>query len=791
MTVGWFRAAATSLVAVSVMVGVAQAQAIRIDIPAGDLGPALTAFARASGLQILADPSMTDGLKTRGVSGEMAPREALEALFAGTGLGFELHGDAVIVRGTAPAPAEPAAPAPTRMKPEAAAAPAGEAMEELTITGYRVRATAGGTRIVTPLKDLPMSVQVVNQELIKDLGARKIEDAIRFVSGINKVNRNDNLGRGERFAIRGFNSSLIMRNGVPYNVFSDTANIQQIDVVKGANSILYGFNDPGGLINYITRAPQAEAAYSVSQTIGSFDYYRTEADATGPLFGDTRYRLMAAYTNAGSHLENGKEEMVFINPVVDFALGEKTRLLLDYEYRETDSRYQRDAYPQVRDLAGVGIRYADAGTRYSPIFPDDRNIITAQNLELRLTHEVGEDTTLRLVGAHTEIDSDQFNMIGWAMVPGSDRLLERRNYLELNHQDTDFVFADLSTRFDTRWMTHQVILGGQYLRREGESFGRTGAYAPAIDVLNPPTDPAVRYYRPETRDQLAAGAVFVESAPTESKGFFVTDQITLADDRTHILVGARYDDLNGTDNTTPQAGVNYTVNDWLSVYGLYSESFRLNASYTLQSGEVRTFDPESGINKEIGLKLDLFDRRLSGTVALFNLTRENVLQVIASDDPLKPIFNLSGEERSKGVEIDIAGRIGPDFTVFASYAYTDSEVLTSTNPALVGAPLEGVAKNAVSVFGKYDFGAVGPGDLSANAGLLWRQGPILMTNNTPGNTPFAADSYTVLDAGLDYVLPSGLALSLKVTNLTDEAYMDRRAAYAAPRRINLVVRKEF
>ncbi|ACJ01463.1 STN domain-containing protein [Rhodospirillum centenum] len=198
MTVGWFRAAATSLVAVSVMVGVAQAQAIRIDIPAGDLGPALTAFARASGLQILADPSMTDGLKTRGVSGEMAPREALEALFAGTGLGFELHGDAVIVRGTAPAPAEPAAPAPTRMKPEAAAAPAGEAMEELTITGYRVRATAGGTRIVTPLKDLPMSVQVVNQELIKDLGARKIEDAIRFVSGINKVNRNDNLGRGER-----------------------------------------------------------------------------------------------------------------------------------------------------------------------------------------------------------------------------------------------------------------------------------------------------------------------------------------------------------------------------------------------------------------------------------------------------------------------------------------------------------------------------------------------------------------------------------------------------------------
>lgn len=782
MMFGRFRATAASLALASVMVCAAGAQTVDITIAAGDLTTALASFGRVSGLQIISDPAVTKGLTTRGVTGRMAPQDGLKALLAGTGLGFEMHGDAAIIT--------KAAAAPVPAKQAADAAPA-EQLEEVTVTGYRVQATAGGTRIVTPLKDLPMSVQVVNQELIKDLGARKIEDAIRFVSGINKVNRNDNLGRGERFAIRGFNSSLIMRNGVPYNVFSDTANIQQIDVVKGANSILYGFNDPGGLINYITRAPKADAAYSASQTIGSFDYYRTEADATGPLFGDTNYRLMAAYTNAGSHLENGKEETIFVNPVVDFALGEQTRLLVDYEYRQTDSRYQRDAYPQVRNLASVGIRYADAGTRYSPIFPDDRNIISAQNLELRLTHEFNEDMTLRLVGAHTEIDSDQFNMIGWAMVPGSENLLARRNYLELNTQYTNFVFADYSVRFDTSWMKHQVIVGGQYLRREGKSFGKNGAFAPAIDILNPPTDPAVRYFRPETRAQLAAGAVMIKNAPTESSGIFITDQITLADDRTHILVGARYDDLNGTDNTTPQVGANYTINDWLSVYALYSESFRLNASYTLQSGEVRTFPPEAGINKEAGFKLDLFNRRLSGTVALFQLKRENVLQVIASDDPLKPIFNLSGEEQSRGVEIDMAGQIGPDFKLFASYAYTDSEVLTSSNPALVGAPLEGVAKNAASLFGKYDVGTVGPGDLSVNAGILWRQGPVLMTNNTPGNTPFAAGTYTVLDAGMDYILPDGLAFSLKVTNLTDEAYMDRRAAYAAPRRVNLVVRKEF
>lgn len=197
---------------------------------------------------------------------------------------------------------------------------------------------------MTAVKDLPMSVEIVNRELIEDLGARKIEDAIRYVSGINKVNRNDNLARGERFAIRGFNSSLIMRNGVPYNVFSDTANIQQIDVVKGANSILYGFNDPGGLINFITKAPQDKPGYSVSQTVGTYRYYRTEADLTGPLFGDTNYRLVGAYTNSGSWLANGKDETIFVNPVVDIGLTDNTRLVLDYEYRRQNSRGLREGY---------------------------------------------------------------------------------------------------------------------------------------------------------------------------------------------------------------------------------------------------------------------------------------------------------------------------------------------------------------------------------------------------------------------------------------------------------------
>ncbi|PZO87568.1 MAG: hypothetical protein DI623_14480 [Sphingomonas sanxanigenens] len=674
-------------------------------------------------------------------------------------------------------------------KPVAQTTPAQEGTD-IVVTGYRVGETAGGTRIMTAVKDLPMSVEIVNRELIEDLGARKIEDAIRYVSGINKVNRNDNLARGERFAIRGFNSSLIMRNGVPYNVFSDTANIQQIDVVKGANSILYGFNDPGGLINFITKAPQDKPGYSVSQTVGTYRYYRTEADLTGPLFGDTNYRLVGAYTNSGSWLANGKDETIFVNPVVDIGLTDNTRLVLDYEYRRQNSRGLREGYPLLFDAKNVAYAYPDLGSRYSPIFPQNRNINKVQNFEARLTHSFTPTTVLRLVAAHTDIRADQFNAFSGNILPGSLTQTRTRVYLEQNRQKTDFLFADFSTQFSFLGMQHKVILGGQHLERSGQGYGRFSDYGPVWNIRT--NDYAVHYAIPATRADMMKNVRLTDTAPTKSSGVYIIDQISLLDDRLHVLAGGRYDRLNGVGRFTPQIGGNVRLNDWLSAYALYSESFRLNAPYTyLDTGEVVTFPPEVGQNREFGFKFDLFGHRLSSTLAFFSLKRTNVLQATASQDPLRPHLNLSGGERSRGVEFDVSGKISRSLSIFGSYAYTDTKVLSSSNAATVGAPLEGVAKNAASLFAKYDLGDVGPGRLSLNAGTLWREGPILLLNNIPANSLIHQDSYIVFDGGIDYELPGRLTFSIKSTNIGNKAYMDRRSAYAAPREVFFTIRKAF
>jgi iron complex outermembrane recepter protein len=797
-----FRAVLFCSASAIFLFGAASAQQRSFDIPADEAVKTIPLFARQAGIQIVASASQLDHVRTPAIHGEMDMHAALHKLIDATPLEIVTDNDGIITLRARTKTVE-------AQKAPATGEPIEEAPEKVVINGYQVKATAGGTRIATPLKELPMSVEVVNRNLIEDLGARKIEDAIRFVSGINKVNRNDNFGRGERFAIRGFNSSLIMRNGVPLNVLSDTSNIQQIDVVKGANSILYGFNDPGGLINYVTRKPQDTAAYSLSQTVGSFDYYRTEYDLTGPVasYGGVKlnYRLMGAYTDSGSWLENGMEKTNFINPVVDIHLWDATTLTVDYEYKRSNARFQRDSYPILYNglTNSAGLRddtlgYADAGARYSPIFPDDKNIDKVELLDIRLTHNFSDNVVLRLASTHSQGNVDHFNMIGYLTELNSDRMLKRRNLLEVAQQNTTFYFGDLTAKFSAPYSEHNLLVGSQYYRSTGDSMSVYGAYVPTQDILNPPSDPAVRYYRAETRDQLYAQGSFTRNHPTRSYGIFATDQIKLSDERTNILVGVRYDNVdNGSGagevtHYTPQAGASYLLFPELSVYALYSESFRLNPSTVLPNGNIISFPPEAGINREAGFKFELLEGGLSGTLALYQLDRSNVAQVTANGlDPNNPTISLSGRERSRGVELDVSGHVTEDLEIFGSYANANAEIVRSGNAGLNGAPLEGVSPNAFSLFARYNIGRFGPGDIQANAGVLWRDGPIYLANNSIASTGVVQKGYTAVDGGLDYRLnlyDAEWTLSLKATNLFDEKYMDRRSAYVAPRRIDLSLR---
>ncbi|MDZ4871165.1 MAG: Vitamin B12 transporter BtuB [Chroococcidiopsis cubana SAG 39.79] len=214
-----------------------------------------------------------------------------------------------------------------------AVTPDAKAEMEIVVTGeqesYAVPNASVGTRTDAPLRDIPQSIQVVPRQVIEDQGATEVDEVLRNVSGISQV---DGL-----FSIRGFDATD--------NFFSDGArvegsfrrtnlnlsNIEQVEVLKGPASVLYGNGEPGGTINFVTEQPLKEPAYAITGTIGNFDFYRSTIDLTDPLNDNKTilYRLNLAYENSDSFVDFVENKQFCVVPVLSFQLGKRTTLAFE------------------------------------------------------------------------------------------------------------------------------------------------------------------------------------------------------------------------------------------------------------------------------------------------------------------------------------------------------------------------------------------------------------------------------------------------------------------------------
>jgi iron complex outermembrane recepter protein len=231
----------------------------------------------------------------------------------------------------------PAAPEPADTAP-------GEEME-IVVTGeqdgYSVTDTSTGTKTDTPLRDIPQSIQVVPQEVLRDQNINSLEDATRNVSGVTGTRAS--YVRDGAVTIRGFQSSgftgNLLRNGLrdPRGGFGlEFANIDRVEVLKGPASVLFGLGSPGGTINIVTKQPLREPFYAVEGTIGNYDFYRGAIDLSGPLNSSKTiaYRLNAAYQDNKGFIDFQQDKIFFIAPVLSFDIGKNTKLTLEAEYRE-------------------------------------------------------------------------------------------------------------------------------------------------------------------------------------------------------------------------------------------------------------------------------------------------------------------------------------------------------------------------------------------------------------------------------------------------------------------------
>jgi iron complex outermembrane receptor protein len=734
---------------------------IRFDIPAQALASALMQFSAQSGLDLSAATDVVEGKRASELKGTYSTAQALHALLRGTGLRFIAAEGVVTIR-----PAEDAAAAapPTKQAMLLAQTPeaSGEQLEEIVVSVF------GRSRGET-LREIPQSVRVFDASFLGDVGATDLYNVLRFVP--SSANRRSQMGYNpQEFNIRGFDSMQTL-NGTSINTLNhslDLQNVERVEVLMGPASVLYGAMEPGAVINLVTKQPLDHHHWEFGTEFGSYDSYRFTADVGGPLSQRVGARLNVAYQDRESFLDHWSADKLFVAPVISFELSDRTRLT-------TEAVYSRDRAP-----AGPYVGYPAAGMltsnphgRYRRSFfiadPErdegvglDRK---AARLEARLTHAFSDRLSARAAVSYTYGRADEGDMLAAGFENDDFRTLRRFFFIGRNSKRDDLsYYLDLSGEFRAGPLTHQLSVGAEHLSLRGDNTaGRGGYFATPVDLFTP-------VYGSTLRNPLLLNGSKID---TSTIGVFLQDRIAVGE-RLDLIAGIRYAEIETSNLFIPAGaapdpqerseqsdwpsllGLLYEVTDSVSLFANRSKSF-LPREGTTQGG--RPFPPERSVQYELGTKFELGRSGLSGSIALFEIEKPDVL----TPDLANPGFEVPlGEVTSRGAELSLQGQLSSSWFVYASYGYLDTEV-ASADPELDGNELRLAPGSTFSLMTRYDFS----GGRLAGLGISGSAHRVGTRFINDGNS-LLLPSYTRIDLGVHFEATERLALSFLVNNLTDE-----------------------
>jgi iron complex outermembrane recepter protein len=573
----------------------------------------------------------------------------------------------------------------------------GEAEED----NYDVDDATTATRTDTPLRDVPQSIQVIPQKVIEDQKITRISDALRNVSGVTPQRGFGNLS--ELFNIRGFDNSRTLRNGFTSGtnngstVITSPNVVEQIEVLKGPASVLYGQVQPGGVVNYVTKKPLDEPFYNLEFTAGSFGFIEPAIDLSGPLTEDKKlaYRFNLSYQNGGNFRDFVDSEILVIAPTISYEFSDDTSLTFEYEYLDSNQTFDDGLPidPVVFDLP----RERFLGE------PNDFTDNTTHSFYLTFDHRFNDNIKLRS-GFSAQIADDSTSVFRLSEFEPETGEISRFFSEQEGFGDTLAWQTDLISKFKTGSVEHQLLAGFELVRNSGgtdnvsDFFDLEADVSLPINVFNPEYDTPI----PDSRNSS-----FNEKNTLNTLGFYLQDQVTLLSNL-KLLVGGRYDfanskndfseefdgEITSTSNEfdkgafSPRVGLVYQPVEPISLYTSFSRSFVPNTA-TTSDGEV--IEPERGTQYEVGLKGEFGD--FSTTLAAYKITKTN----IARTDPEDTDFSIPiGEVKSRGVEFDVAGEPVSGWNIIASLFFNDAFISEGDefNPeddTLINAPGSGAS----------------------------------------------------------------------------------------------------
>lgn len=778
-------AAALALACLGLLLAAAAAPAKKVfDLPAEAATEALRKFSAQSGAEVVFAADAPAGIRTNAVRGEFSPAEAIDRLLAGTGLKAtrdEASGAFMVNRAADPNAPRAAAPAVRPARDDNGDEQVVQ-LDAFTVStardrGYRATNSVSGSRVATPVRDLPSSVQVVTPEFLRDQNAVKFEDFAPYL-GLTAQSTIEG-----RYSIRGFSTIASKRDGfnVSDNAIHDTFWMERLEVVKGPSSLLYGITPPGGLINAISKRPQARQSTTVRATIGSFDTYRGDLDTTGTLATTSRgrllYRVSAFASEGDTHRDNETISRQGLAPSLTWEITPATTLWLNARYFHDDSLEGGQNWPinfdQTAILPGVDRGFSQNG-------PGAFREMWDYNFTAELTHRFSANWSARLAANYLQVDQRFIRRnTNRETARGSGAISVFAIYRDFSNQATSTIL-DIVGKQDFGPVKNQVLAGAFFQHDHNPELRFQNNNLPAFPVFST----AGRSF---TVGSFPADYALQENALSRrnSRAVYLIDTLTFWDDRVNVMGGLRREFLTGDMRnnvtgaltpiprvlaTVPQYGASVRLADPLTVYVNYSESINRNPAPTVE--------PQTGEGLEFGAKFEALDGRISGALAFFDVDLANIARTDFTL-PTRPV-TLSGRERVKGYDLELFLFPTDAWQIFLTYQNLDAKVVQNQQtPVLNGTALPSQAEHNFNVWSKYSFRSGALRGFSAGLGAIYRSE--IQWFGSPANYQVRAPAYTRYDASLSYETKLGgrpVTFQLNLRNLADKFYYERTFAAA-------------
>lgn len=755
------------------------------DLPSAPLATTLNQIASQAGIALAIDPALVSGRTSAPVSGQYDGIGALQAALRGTGLQLQ--------QGSVGSYSLVAVPDGTMALPETTVEAA--SINESAwgpVEGYVAQRTAAGTKTDTALVEVPRSISVATRDQMKDRGVHSLDDAVRYMPGIVSASFGSDT-RYDWMRVRGFEPTqfldgLPLPRGVYANPKAETWNLDRLALLRGPASSIYGQTPPGGLLDMVSRRPQAESAHEIELQYGSDNHRQINFASTGKVDAEGRllYGVSGVIRDSGTQVDHIDNKRYNIAPSLTWNIDEDTSLTFLSQFTRDDT----GVTSQFRPIQGTKIDMPFGKISHHKNLGDpdyefyDR---TYYALGYAFEHRLNDVWQFRQNLRYTKselsfqtvtVNSYNPNFADFGFVVDDEGNTGRST----TNVDEDIsqlaVDNNFQADFSTGAISHTVLVGLDH-QRTNNNFLTIYGTAPDINVNNP------AYGLPITRPDRS-NAYYDYDQKTSQTGLYVQDQMALGNWR--LTLGGREDwvhtgtkffnkgDATNTQrdsNFSGNAAISYVFDSGLVPYLSYAESFQ--PASKADADPTNSFKPTEGKQWELGIKYQPPGSSTLLSAAVYDLTQKNVL--VTSNDGNTSVTSQTGEVKVRGLELEAVSDVTEHLKVIAAYTLAKSEV---QDGQFKGNRLQLMPNQQASVWGDYTWHSGVLDGFGIGLGARY-------TGNTYGdqaNTYLGkANAYTLFDAAVHYDLGrlssslEGASVAVNATNLLNKDYLSTCDSY--------------